>query len=79
MRRYELTDVSRCGEPWREMEVDTEGDWVRREDAVTLLVRAEKAEAEVARLREGLEKMWQHRLDFCAELAALLEDDHETE
>lgn len=37
MKRYNLEDVTVCGEPWREMIEATDGEWLCREDVLSLL------------------------------------------
>lgn len=41
--RYDLVDVTRCGEGWREMQRDDQyGDWVSYEDHIAALADAER-------------------------------------
>lgn len=47
--RYDLVDVTRCGEGWREMQRDDDyGEWVTYEDYVAAWADAERAGMEKA-------------------------------
>jgi len=56
--RYDLVDVTRCGEGWREMQRDDDyGEWVTYEDYAAALADAER------RVREEAAKMAEEKAE----------------
>lgn len=42
MKRYSMEQVTRCGEPWEELNENLEGEWVRYEDFQRFLKNGKK-------------------------------------
>lgn len=53
-RRYTLAHVTRCGEAWREMQADADGDWVDWEDYAALRARVARLEGAITEATSGI-------------------------
>ena len=54
MKRYDLEDVPRCGERWREMIESPDGDWVNYDDVAAIEAERDRLRVGIAQLASGI-------------------------